>query len=1393
MAEKLELVVETKAAKQAIAELSSELARLKKAITSTNVNKNLAERLNELGNVKPISALTVRNLTQLSAAVGALSKAGSIAAAVNSLAKLSKVDVGNAAKNMAALVQELNRIRIPPSLAKLAPVLNQIAKDARTTSKSIRTITTAAESIRAPAGINKLRSSITTTGKAARDAAGSINIFGKSARLVTGLLAGFGVALGSVGFANFVSQSKEAVFTMDRFRVLMTALEPAGANAASGLSFVNKLADSTATSMSVLTDSYGKFSASALNTGFTVRETNSVFENMTGVFRTLNLSAGDARLAMLALEQMVSKNKISSEELRRQLGERIPGAVKIFADSVGVSTQELEKLLRAGAFDGRTVIKFAEEMASKFKLSGEALKTPQAQLQLLGNAVFRLQEQFGRGLFESLLPGVQAFTQAVSSGDLKEAFNDMGKTIGTFASDTLQALADNGPAIADFFKTVVSGIKTAATFISENAGLIKTALLALVGIQVASWAVTVVGGLISFGSALVTVTVAAVAFLGPIGAAVAIFAAVAAGAAGLTKLFSSMTGEQEKNTAAVKGNITANKQLDDVIKGRVQSSKQAAQEIKNEVDSAKEYLRTLAGQIQANERRITQAALLKKALKEEADGLNLASKYDSDRYTQIQKKIKAQDQVIAQGNRSIALVEFQMAQTGAQIIESEKLNGALKTQADAMQNGTDKTAAHAEAMRKLRDSSTQLADGTGMTQAEMLKTGQVYDVTANLAGNLAKSQSELGTSAKNSAQGLAQAGATVKQFSVDVSTASQQVVSADQATSTSLNNIAQNTREVSTEAKELSSSFTTVKTTTEGLGTNIGTIAEATDRLGTNTNRTNEAIQSQVTALQSVSPEITKVASGMDAAVSSVNSFSESIASTTGPMTTLVGSVQTLAATLGQVVPQVTTITSNMVDWNKAAEGIYSTTLKLITALQQLTSSATTATHSVNQLSQSFHNSASASDSAARGYDRAREALERLNDEKARDSGGRSSTNVSAQRKGGYAGERTQSQTVPSTAFDNAPRFSQGTANTSAFTSTVPGGGIPSILHPNEAVIPLSGGRSVPVTLSGGGGGMIDPYSQEQLTTLVLIRDEIGYFRENAKQHVTLLIDRLRNIELGIENTVSAITMVSSDIKNMSKNLADAISKISTASASSSYSGSSGSSSSRSSSGGGSSGYSGNIEWTYHTKRNANRSLTVSKQVDSTWLAQFDRETQIAILNEANRKTNSGGLGGAGDFNSGQRDGLGFATGSPNAFKDATGGFQATLHPDEAVIPLPDGRSVPVDLGESNISGMFDKFSSSLKNISAEKQNIPVETSSINMKELKEAMASSMPRSSLDGKETQDNNIEVNVTMNVYAKDADSFRKTESQITQELTDKLSKVSERVGTRRSYDDPTKRIK
>ena len=52
--------------------------------------------------------------------------------------------------------------------------------------------------------------------------------------------------------------------------------------------------------------------------------------------------------ALRATSQVFSKGKVSAEELRQQLGERLPGAFTLFAASMGLVPADLDKALEQG-------------------------------------------------------------------------------------------------------------------------------------------------------------------------------------------------------------------------------------------------------------------------------------------------------------------------------------------------------------------------------------------------------------------------------------------------------------------------------------------------------------------------------------------------------------------------------------------------------------------------------------------------------------------------------------------------------------------------------------------------------------------------------------------------------------------------------------------------------------------------------------------------------------------------------------------------------------------------------------------------------------------------------------------------------------------------------------
>ena len=113
----------------------------------------------------------------------------------------------------------------------------------------------------------------------------------------------------------------------------------------------------------VLTERYIKFRAAAIQSNITASQTMKIFNSTAKAAGVLGLKSDELNGVFLALEQMLSKGKVTTEELRRQLGERLPGAMGIMADAVGVTIDELDKMMKKGELlSSMALPKFADQI-----------------------------------------------------------------------------------------------------------------------------------------------------------------------------------------------------------------------------------------------------------------------------------------------------------------------------------------------------------------------------------------------------------------------------------------------------------------------------------------------------------------------------------------------------------------------------------------------------------------------------------------------------------------------------------------------------------------------------------------------------------------------------------------------------------------------------------------------------------------------------------------------------------------------------------------------------------------------------------------------------------------------------------------------------------------------
>lgn len=171
------------------------------------------------------------------------------------------------------------------------------------------------------------------------------------------------LGLGTIGLKNMVSKFVDVARETTRARVALRNISGDAQGFSNNMNFLIKASNRWGQELNGMTSEFAKFSAAASSAGISIQDQHKIFESFTRSITAFGMSSEDAHLSYLALSQMMSKGKISSEELRRQLGERMPVAMEAMARAVGVTIQELDGLLKAGKLISKDVmLPFVQEM-----------------------------------------------------------------------------------------------------------------------------------------------------------------------------------------------------------------------------------------------------------------------------------------------------------------------------------------------------------------------------------------------------------------------------------------------------------------------------------------------------------------------------------------------------------------------------------------------------------------------------------------------------------------------------------------------------------------------------------------------------------------------------------------------------------------------------------------------------------------------------------------------------------------------------------------------------------------------------------------------------------------------------------------------------------------------
>jgi tape measure domain-containing protein len=192
-------------------------------------------------------------------------------------------------------------------------------------------------------------------------------------------------------------------------------------------------------------EAYGQFTrlrASTVALGIDTKTTGQIFEGVSVAVLKTGGSMEDVSGAMRAVSQVFSKGKVTAEELRGQLGERLPGAVVKFAKANNIAIQDLDKAFESGQVSVDQFVTFAKTLLKEAEGYSDALANNQEYASSrYAKAVERMRIAIGKAV-GPMISDIQDFaTEAINailqvSGKLEEFAKFMETRFGGGGKDT---------------------------------------------------------------------------------------------------------------------------------------------------------------------------------------------------------------------------------------------------------------------------------------------------------------------------------------------------------------------------------------------------------------------------------------------------------------------------------------------------------------------------------------------------------------------------------------------------------------------------------------------------------------------------------------------------------------------------------------------------------------------------------------------------------------------------------------------------------------------------------------------------------------------------------------------------------------------------------------------
>lgn len=262
---------------------------------------------------------------------------------------------------------------------------------------------------------------------------------------------GAGIGIGEV-MSNMIDSAKKLDKAQTVLRNVSDDIEGYGQNQR----FVMEISKKYNQELTTLMNNYAKFHSAASNAGMALEDQQYIYESLTRAAAFFNLTADETNSTMFAVQQMMSKGKIQSEEFIRQFAERIPGALAIAADAYGVTSGDMLKMIQSGNLMATDLLpKLAKELNNVTR--NIDVDTLQGALNRVENSFTNLTSKLNIGkTYKNILNGVSGGLDYIAD-NLRKVKQSIAIAIGTLAGKPMiQKITTTW---TDFFSNLESSVE----------------------------------------------------------------------------------------------------------------------------------------------------------------------------------------------------------------------------------------------------------------------------------------------------------------------------------------------------------------------------------------------------------------------------------------------------------------------------------------------------------------------------------------------------------------------------------------------------------------------------------------------------------------------------------------------------------------------------------------------------------------------------------------------------------------------------------------------------------------------------------------------------------------------------------------------------------------------